>query len=793
MATSRSRSYGDCGCPGWWARRQGRGSDDGFTLIELVIVLVIIPIIIGGITVAMITSLKAVDTRSPNDPTCKVDPTCAQSTAERLAESHDSQITSTLFVRDVESATAIDTTNTALCGTGAQVLGLQWSSGTNTVSVSYVTKLVGISNLLARQICSTGSPQSNTTAAHNLSSAAAPLVILACSSLDNSPPMQCAKDAGSSSAPISTLDVASVTITITEASGFKFSLSASPRLLLSPTSDVVASTPPLLLGSAGAQCDQGLIVNGVVAVNSRARGSIDVGREELSASQVYSQNTHTGSRGPVSGTYDPPAAYDQGPALFDPLSILPAPSPSGANTFVYKNAPLTTGNDPSDPTGTKLLSGIYILDHGISGSFTSDQGGVFLYVADGSVTLGGRSSLDLSAMTSGTYAGVLLYQVPSDTKTLSLQDVPSLHSLNGAIDASTATAQFGGRGVTIAAQGLIASGLDCNDITGVFGPISTSTSLVCSTGCPAVTGEAATYTATVSVTPSGLGTPTGNIEFFDGGTPIAVCGGASGNALTGPDATCVVTYDAVGSHTITAMYLGDGNFPASPTSSPVTENVTRAGTSTSIVCTSGCPSVSGQPVTYTATVTPTAPGSGTPTGKVEFFDGGTPISVCGGASGNALSGSNATCSVTYSVGGNHMTTAMYLGDPNYAASSVSSSINSAVAGLIWQKVMVDGNSTTPVCSGVIGTTYACTVNGGNSARLVVQVGFADTSGAPTTFSNQDQTINITTTGQNGGNSTLTIPGNSTTSSGTAGARKRGPRSAQITATYGSWTATITVN
>ena len=51
----------------------------------------------------------------------------------------------------------------------------------------------------------------------------------------------------------------------------------------------------------------------------------------------------------------------------------------------------------------------------------------------------------------------------------------------------------------------------------------------------------------------------------------------------------------------------------------------QAGTSTAL-SSSANPSVFGQSVTFTARVTPVAPGSGTPTGSVEFFDNGTELS-----------------------------------------------------------------------------------------------------------------------------------------------------------------------
>ena len=52
----------------------------------------------------------------------------------------------------------------------------------------------------------------------------------------------------------------------------------------------------------------------------------------------------------------------------------------------------------------------------------------------------------------------------------------------------------------------------------------------------------------------------------------------------------------------------------------------QASTTTALALTSGTnPSVSGQSVTFTATVAAVSPGSGTPTGTVTFDDNGTPF------------------------------------------------------------------------------------------------------------------------------------------------------------------------
>jgi hypothetical protein len=56
--------------------------------------------------------------------------------------------------------------------------------------------------------------------------------------------------------------------------------------------------------------------------------------------------------------------------------------------------------------------------------------------------------------------------------------------------------------------------------------------------------------------------PTGTVVFLDGTKPITGCA----PALAGGIASCTVKYDVLGRHTISATYLGDGNFSGSSTS-----------------------------------------------------------------------------------------------------------------------------------------------------------------------------------------------------------------------------------
>src|SRR5208283_4507207 len=96
--------------------------------------------------------------------------------------------------------------------------------------------------------------------------------------------------------------------------------------------------------------------------------------------------------------------------------------------------------------------------------------------------------------------------------------------------------------------------------------------------------------------------------------------------------------------------------------------VGKASTTTSLTS-SANPSVVGQTVTYTATAAPVAPGSGTPTGTMEFFSGATPITGCTAVAVNGSS--TATCAVTYTGPATNSITATYSGDANFSTSTSS--------------------------------------------------------------------------------------------------------------------------
>ncbi len=207
-----------------------------------------------------------------------------------------------------------------------------------------------------------------------------------------------------------------------------------------------------------------------------------------------------------------------------------------------------------------------------------------------------------------------------------------------------------------------------------------TTTTLSSSANPSVVGQTVSYTATVSVTSPDTGIPTGNVEFFDNGVAISACGGTSGVVVNGSgQAVCALSWPSIVGQSITAGYVG--NLPAYylPSASTVLSQVVHQASTTTAVTSSANPSVVGQTVTYTATVSVTSPGSGSPTGNIEFFDNGTAISTCGGTSGVTVNGADqATCLVAWPSTVGQTITAKYLGDSNYLASPTSPSLNQVV-------------------------------------------------------------------------------------------------------------------
>lgn len=172
---------------------------------------------------------------------------------------------------------------------------------------------------------------------------------------------------------------------------------------------------------------------------------------------------------------------------------------------------------------------------------------------------------------------------------------------------------------------------------------------------PSVYGQSVVFTVMVTPIPPATGTPTGTIELYDESGLIA--------SSTLIDGMTTFTLDnlAVGSHPLTAVYLGDSTF-SSTTSPLLSQVVTMASTSTTLE-TSPNPSTLGQSVTLTATVSPVSPSTGTPTGTVSFYNGTILIGTAPLISGVA------TLMISTLPMGANVLTAVYSGDTDYIEST----------------------------------------------------------------------------------------------------------------------------
>jgi hypothetical protein len=182
-----------------------------------------------------------------------------------------------------------------------------------------------------------------------------------------------------------------------------------------------------------------------------------------------------------------------------------------------------------------------------------------------------------------------------------------------------------------------------------------STMKVTSSANPVVYGQPVTFTANVTANAPGSGTPTGTVTFYLGATLLGTGSLSSGTAtfITSSPLT-------VGSHSIKAYYGGDTNFKVS--SGTVSQAVSKDGTTIAMESSTN-PSVFGQSVVFTATISSNAPGSGVPTGTVTFMDATTTLATVALSSGTA---SYSTAKLTTAA---HSITATYNGSGSYVTSA----------------------------------------------------------------------------------------------------------------------------
>ncbi|MGA2035618.1 MAG: Ig-like domain-containing protein [Thermoguttaceae bacterium] len=228
----------------------------------------------------------------------------------------------------------------------------------------------------------------------------------------------------------------------------------------------------------------------------------------------------------------------------------------------------------------------------------------------------------------------------------------------GALNAS-GTATFnaaalgaGGHTITAVYNGDANFAASSGRMTETLEQIATTTAVTAASNT-SVFGQPVTFTATVKATTPAAGAPAGTVTFSDGGT---ILGSA---ALTNGTASFSTSALGIGTHAIAASYGGSASFKSS--SGSLKHAIKQAASSVAITA-SANPALSGQPVTFAATVNAVAPSAGTPTGTVTFRDGG---KVLGSG---VLSGGTASFRTLSLSAGSHKITASYVGASGFGPS-----------------------------------------------------------------------------------------------------------------------------
>lgn len=186
--------------------------------------------------------------------------------------------------------------------------------------------------------------------------------------------------------------------------------------------------------------------------------------------------------------------------------------------------------------------------------------------------------------------------------------------------------------------------------------LAPTATLLAASANPSAYGQGVTLTAQVIAPPPSVGVPAGTVRFYDGATLLG-----AGELDAAGQAQLLLLAPSLGGHAYAATYDGDA-LRAGSASAVLVQTVNAASTATAL---SGGPNpaVSGQAVTWTATVAVVPPGAGVPTGDVELRDGSTVLATA------PLSGGAATFTLAGLSAGDHGLTAHFTGSTLHAASA----------------------------------------------------------------------------------------------------------------------------
>ena len=444
------------------SQAQAVSDDAGFTLVELLIVVVILPLVIGAMSLGLISVFSLQD-----------------GVSGRLVDSASVQVVSSVFLKDVQSAGLLTAptapaSTTPKCGsalasppTQTQLLGLAWNGSGSSPSgfqnhVSYVTELDGTQYSLIRQFCTGGSTiaTSTTMIATNIDGTLTTAPDIACATASAT-----CSSSGARNGWITTDGVTGVTLSVygiihhgsgTSSTAFQYALVATPRILKVAGSGVVPSFSPLTLLDSGGSCNVSpdgpawrmwASGNGVLSIISGGQyGAMAVGsacpggvsfksaNPTVNVSAILSYNP----AGILSNTHPPGIVTGLTGPIADPFASLAPPinDPTNPGTCqlvlgLMTCSPGFYAADPGTTYGTTLdfKSGAYYFNAGLSlGTATNSDGlGVLFYVPNGGVTFNKGNAIQLPGL--AAFDGIAIWD--AGTSPITLTNPPGTYAGGG--------------------------------------------------------------------------------------------------------------------------------------------------------------------------------------------------------------------------------------------------------------------------------------------------------------------------------------------------------------------------
>ncbi|MDD5103051.1 MAG: Ig-like domain repeat protein [Candidatus Peribacteraceae bacterium] len=231
----------------------------------------------------------------------------------------------------------------------------------------------------------------------------------------------------------------------------------------------------------------------------------------------------------------------------------------------------------------------------------------------------------------------------------------------------------------------------------VVNKASPVTSTVLNAPSTSTVGDSVTLTGNVT----GGFNPTGTVEFLSGSVLIGT------GSIVGTSASLTYAFTVVGDYTLSARYLGDSSNNLSTSTGTVMQVVAKASPATATVLSAPNSSTVGSGVLLSATVS----GGFHPTGFVDFMSGSTILGTV------ALTGTSATLSHTFTIAGNYLLKARYLGD----ASNNSSTSPSATVQVVDKALPSTSTAIGVPNSSIVGDTvlFTASVSGGYNPTGIV--------------------------------------------------------------------------